>query len=217
MAGSRKVEPAPAGRLDASVVDLSDSTCLSGSDRCARSSDRRCHDTRLRCARDFCSASHCLGVKNARLTLRAGFTTVRNLGAGDFADVALRERHQRRRRRGTRMVCLGRRSGSPRPLRQQSPPLRIQRTSDGVADGPWRSAPRSAKSSNTGRTSSRSVRQAVCSARAISLVSQQYTLEECRRCEEAHKLGRRVAAHAHGASSSGTPSWPASTRSNTQV
>lgn len=31
------------------------------------------------------------GVKNARNTLQAGFTTVRNVGAGHFADVALRD------------------------------------------------------------------------------------------------------------------------------
>jgi imidazolonepropionase-like amidohydrolase len=32
-----------------------------------------------------------VGVKNARLTLMAGFTTVRNVGADDWADVALRD------------------------------------------------------------------------------------------------------------------------------
>ncbi len=31
------------------------------------------------------------GVKNARLTLRAGFTTVRNVGASGYSDVALRD------------------------------------------------------------------------------------------------------------------------------
>ena len=31
------------------------------------------------------------GVKNAKNTLLAGFTTVRNVGAGQFADVALRD------------------------------------------------------------------------------------------------------------------------------
>src|ERR1019366_8715547 len=32
-----------------------------------------------------------IGVENAKVTLEAGFTTVRNVGAGDFADVALRD------------------------------------------------------------------------------------------------------------------------------
>ena len=32
-----------------------------------------------------------IGAKNARLTLEAGFTTVRNLGASGYADVALRD------------------------------------------------------------------------------------------------------------------------------
>src|ERR1700687_1865740 len=32
-----------------------------------------------------------IGAKNARLTLRAGFTTVRNVGASGYTDVALRD------------------------------------------------------------------------------------------------------------------------------
>src|SRR5258706_7790044 len=31
------------------------------------------------------------GAKNARITLEAGFTTVRNVGAGGYADIALRD------------------------------------------------------------------------------------------------------------------------------
>src|SRR5256884_3730890 len=31
------------------------------------------------------------GARNARRTLEAGFTTVRNLGANDYADIALRD------------------------------------------------------------------------------------------------------------------------------
>lgn len=43
------------------------------------------------------------GVANARATLEAGFTTVRDLGSRDFADVALRDAIQSRRVLGPRM------------------------------------------------------------------------------------------------------------------
>lgn len=41
--------------------------------------------------RDLSQADAIRGVRNARLTLEAGFTTVRNVGASDFSDVALRD------------------------------------------------------------------------------------------------------------------------------
>ena len=39
---------------------------------------------------DFSSYAAILGVENARRTLLAGFTTIRNVGAGQFDDMALR-------------------------------------------------------------------------------------------------------------------------------
>ncbi len=41
--------------------------------------------------RDFPGTAALIGAKNARATLLAGFTTVRNAGAGEFADIALRD------------------------------------------------------------------------------------------------------------------------------
>lgn len=41
--------------------------------------------------RQFPGYAALVGAKNARVTLLAGFTTVRNVGAGEFADVALRD------------------------------------------------------------------------------------------------------------------------------
>jgi len=57
-----KVEPAPAGRLDASVVDLSDSTCLPGliDGTFHLIGDATIHATLA--SGFFCSASHCLGA-----------------------------------------------------------------------------------------------------------------------------------------------------------
>jgi len=59
-----------------------------------------------------------IGAKNARVTLLAGFTTVRNVGARDYTDVAARC-HQRRRR--ARTTNAGERAGTEhhrRTLRQ---------------------------------------------------------------------------------------------------
>ena len=86
-----KVEPAAAGRLDASVVDLSDSTCLPGL------IDAHVHLIGDPTVQGYAALGISLpretlsGVKNARRTLLAGFTSARNLGARDFSDVALRD------------------------------------------------------------------------------------------------------------------------------
>ena len=40
--------------------------------------------------RDYPAMDAILGVENARKTLMAGFTTIRNVGAGDFHDISLR-------------------------------------------------------------------------------------------------------------------------------
>ena len=47
------------------------------------------------------------GAKNARLTLEAGFTTVRNVGAGGYADVALRDAVNAGDVPGPRIVASG--------------------------------------------------------------------------------------------------------------
>ena len=47
------------------------------------------------------------GVKNARLTLHAGFTTVRNVGASNYTDVALRDGINDGDVEGPRMLVSG--------------------------------------------------------------------------------------------------------------
>ena len=53
------------------------------------------------------------GVKNARLTLLAGFTAVRNVGAGNYTDVALRDAINAGEVDGPRMLVSGPRWASP--------------------------------------------------------------------------------------------------------
>src|SRR5580704_3957887 len=78
------------------------------------------------------------GAKNARLTLRAGFTTVRNVGADGYTDVALRDGINDGDVPGPRMLV----SGPPLGITgghcdNNLLPFEFHFKSDGVADGPW--------------------------------------------------------------------------------
>src|ERR1051326_7121001 len=78
------------------------------------------------------------GAKNARITLRAGFTTVRNVGASDYTDVALRDAIQERFLDGPRMMV----SGPPLGITgghcdNNLLPYEFHYKAEGVADGPW--------------------------------------------------------------------------------
>ena len=78
------------------------------------------------------------GVKNARLTLRAGFTTIRNVGASDFTDAAVRDGINGGEIEGPRMQV----SGPPLGITgghcdDNLLPYEYHHRSEGVADGPW--------------------------------------------------------------------------------
>src|SRR5216684_1118836 len=78
------------------------------------------------------------GVKNARLTLRAGFTAVRNVGASGYTDIALRDAINAGDVEGPRM----RASGPPLGITgghcdNNLLPSEYHYKAEGVADGPW--------------------------------------------------------------------------------
>ena len=80
-----------------------------------------------------------LGVVHAKQTLMAGFTTVRNVGAGSFGDVALRDAINDGDIPGPRMLVsgppIGITGGHCSDNNLLPPEYGI--TGDGVADGPW--------------------------------------------------------------------------------
>src|SRR5215468_6227480 len=124
------------------------------------------------------------GAKNARLTLLAGFTTVRNVGADGFADVAVRD---------------GINNGD---CDDNLLPFEYHHVSNGVADGPWGARAKVREVIKYGAD----VIKICASGGVLSKGDQpgtpQYTPEEMQAVvEEAHKLGRKVAAHAHGTQS----------------
>ncbi len=78
------------------------------------------------------------GAKNARRTVRAGFTTVRNVGATGYTDVALRDGIDAGDIEGPRMLV----SGPPLGITgghcdDNLLPFEYHHTAEGVADGPW--------------------------------------------------------------------------------
>src|SRR5882757_8661300 len=143
------------------------------------------------------------GAKNARLTVRAGFTTVRNVGASGYTDVALRDAIDAGGVEGPRMMV----SGPPLGITgghcdNNLLPFEYHYRAEGVADGPWAARAKVRETIKYGAD----VIKVCASGGVLSKGDQpgtpQYTLEELQAiAEEAHKLGRKVAAHAHGTQS----------------
>jgi imidazolonepropionase-like amidohydrolase len=143
------------------------------------------------------------GVSNAGVTLRAGFTTVRNLGSEGFADVALRDGADAGEIEGPRMLVSGPAlgiTGGHCDSNLLAPEFRY--SSPGVADGPWAARARVRENIKYGADVIKICASGGVMSKGDQPGTPQYTLEEMRAIvEEAHKLGRKVAAHAHGAQS----------------
>src|ERR1700693_1847669 len=143
------------------------------------------------------------GVKNARLTLRAGFTSVRNVGASGYTDIALRDGIDAGDVEGPRMRVSGPALGiTGGHCDNNLLPSEFHYKSDGVADGPWAARAKVREVVKYGAD----VIKICASGGVLSKGDQpgtpQFTLEEMQAiAEEAHKLGRKVAAHAHGTQS----------------
>jgi imidazolonepropionase-like amidohydrolase len=155
--------------------------------------------------RDMPSDDALRGAGHARLTLEAGFTTVRNVGAGGFADVALRDAINRGDVPGPRMLvgahslgitgghCDGTNGYVPAIFGAEPGP------EEGIADGPddIREAIRYQVKHGADVIK-------ICATGGVlsegdSVGVQQYMEDELRAVvEAAHMMERRVAAHAHG-------------------
>ena len=119
------------------------------------------------------------GVKNARLTLRAGFTTVRNVGASGYTDVALRDGIDAGDIDGPRMRVSGPALGiTGGHCDNNLLPSEFHHKAEGVADGPW--AARAKEPSSTALISSRSAPLAESLAKAISPAHLSTLSKRCR-------------------------------------
>lgn len=137
----------------------------------------------------------------ARRTLDAGFTTIRNVGAGEFVDIALRRAIDEGSVAGPRMITSGLAIGSTGghgDLTGFSPYIQFNEFS-GVADG--EDAVRKAVRLNVknGADVIKMIATAGVLSEEESVGAPQYTQAEMNALvDEATMWGRKVAAHAHG-------------------
>jgi imidazolonepropionase-like amidohydrolase len=143
------------------------------------------------------------GVRAARQTLEAGFTAVRNVGASGFGDVALRDAINDGDIIGPRMRTAGYAIGiKGGHCDENLLPADMNFTGRGVADGPWEARAKVREMAKYGADVIKICASGGVLSKGDEPGAQQYTLEEMQAIvHEAHKLGRKVAAHAHGASS----------------
>jgi imidazolonepropionase-like amidohydrolase len=141
-----------------------------------------------------------VGVANAKRTLEAGFTTVRNVGASNFDDVALKQGIEAGYITGPRIVpatyALGA-TGGHCDSTEFPPSMKVP--APGIANSPdeFRAAVRLMR--KYGAEVIKVCMTGGVFSKTDTVGGQQMTLEEIRAVtDEAHMLGMRVAAHAHG-------------------
>jgi len=141
------------------------------------------------------------GARNARRTLEAGFTTVRNVGANDYADIALRDAIHDGDVIGPRIVASGPALGiTGGHCDENLLPPAFHFQAGGVADGVEAVQHRVREVIKYGADVIKICATGGVLSKGDDPNASQFTLEEMRAIvADAHRLGRRVAAHAHGA------------------
>src|SRR5437762_12836167 len=141
------------------------------------------------------------GARNARRTLEAGFTTVRNLGGKDYADIALRDAINDGDVIGPRMVASGPALGiTGGHCDENLLPTAFHFQGAGVADGVEGVQHKVREVIKYGADVIKICATGGVLSKGDDPNASQYTLEEMKAIvADAHRLGRRVAAHAHGA------------------
>ena len=187
----------PAG---AKTIDLSQSTLLPGLIDCHTHLTMTPYDSGLSGVRISYPRMALTGARNARVTLEAGFTTVRNLGASGYSDIALRDAINAGDVPGPRMLVSG-------------PPLSITGghgdtnflapqfnwSDDGVADGVDGVQKKVREDIKYGADVIKFMATGGVLSEGDNPALAQYSPEEMKAIiDTAHSLGRKVAAHAHG-------------------
>ena len=154
-------------------------------------------------ARDFESFAAILSVQNARTTLMAGFTSVRNVGAsGRFDDMALRKAINEGWTAGPRMETAGHALGIRGGHCDSNgfrPGLMDKGIEDGIADGAEQIRAAVRYQIKYGADVIKTCATGGVLSEGDAVGATQYSFEELKALvEEANKLDRKVAAHAHG-------------------
>ena len=140
------------------------------------------------------------GVMNARKTLHAGFTTVRNVGASNYTDVALRDAINRGVIDGPRMLV----SGPPLGITgghcdNNLLPYELSRPGQGVVDSPWEARKKVRENRKFGADLIKFCATGGVMSKNTDVNAKQFTFQEMEAIvDEAHNHGMKVAAHAHG-------------------
>jgi imidazolonepropionase-like amidohydrolase len=142
-----------------------------------------------------------VGVANAKRTLEAGFTTIRNVGSQNYNDVALKQAIERGYVPGPRIVpatyAIGATGGHCDST--EFPPS-ISVPEPAVADGPEAIRATVRKLRKYGAEVIKFCGTGGVFSKTDTVGGQQYSLAEMQALvDEAHMLGLKVAVHAHGA------------------
>ncbi len=153
--------------------------------------------------KDYESFGAMLGVLHARDTLMAGFTSVRNVGAsGRFDDMALRKAINEGWTPGPRMETAGHAIGITGGHCDENgfrPGVAEQTALDGVADGPEQIRLAVRQQIKYGADVIKTCATGGVLSEGDAVGATQYSYEELKALvDEANKLERKVAAHAHG-------------------
>lgn len=207
--GDRIVAVGPAATVavpaGARVLDLGDVTLLPGFiDTHTHIIGRTLGDPMadLAVVKDYPAYGAIAGVANARNTLLAGFTTIRVVGSSNFDDMALRQAISDGRVPGPRMQNGGHSlgiTGGHCDNNSFRPGLIRLSPAEGVADGPEqiRAAVRHQVKGGADVIKTCATGGVLSEGDAVGVT--QYTYEEMKALvDEARKLERKVAAHAHG-------------------
>lgn len=194
-AGSKLAIPA-----GATIIDLGDKTLLPGLIDMHTHLTGNPEDAGYAAVAISVPRAALTGARNASRTLEAGFTSVRNVGAEGYTDVALRDAINAGDLPGPRIAASGPAlgiSGGHCDDTMHAPEYKI--SAEGVADGVDEVVKRTRQVIKYGADVIK-----ICATGGVLSFgddprASQYTIEEMRAIvAEAHRLGRKVAAHAHG-------------------